>query len=52
LTTPLFAFGLFSFGFRTPDPFDEELVALDLAQRQEQRAQQSKALGIKNGAQN
>jgi hypothetical protein len=28
------------------------LVALDLAQRQEQRARQSKALGIKNGVQN
>ena len=40
--------------FLTPAQMEtlKGLVALDLAQRQEQRAQQCKALGIKNGAQN
>jgi len=40
--------------FLTPAQMEtlKGLVALDLAQRQEQRAQQAKALGIKNGAQN
>jgi hypothetical protein len=40
--------------FLTPAQMEtlKGLVALDLAQREEQRAQQRKALGIKNGAQN
>ena len=40
--------------FLTPAQMEtlKGLVALDLAQRQEQRAQQCKALGIKNGGQN
>jgi hypothetical protein len=40
--------------FLTPAQLEtlKGLVALDLAQRQQQRAQQAKALGIKNGAQN
>ncbi len=40
--------------FLTPAQMEtlKGLVALDLAQRQQQRAQQSRALGIKNGAQN
>jgi hypothetical protein len=41
-------------GFLSPAQLEtlKGLVALDLAQRQEQWAQQRKALGIKNGAQN
>ena len=40
--------------FLTPAQMEtfKGLVALDLAQRQDQRAQQCKALGIKNGVQN